>query len=59
MDGAILLAMLDQAAVVFGLRPPPGVARVLIQQPQLAAEEPFAPVGPGLAAVSWQLDCTT
>ena len=48
MDGAIVLARLDQEAVALGLLAPPGVTRPAGDDPDQAAEEPLGPVGPRL-----------
>ncbi len=36
---------------MLGFGAPVGIVRALVQQPQLAAQETLAPVGPGFAAV--------
>ena len=48
VDRAIVLARLDQEAVLLGLLAPPGVTRPAGDDPDQAAEEPFGPIGPRL-----------
>ncbi len=48
---AIGLAVFDQPRIVLGFGAPVGIVRVPIEQPELAGQEPFAPVRPCLAAV--------
>ena len=51
MHIAVGFAMLEQARVMFGFDAPRGAARAGVENPHHAAQEAFAPVGPGLAAV--------
>ena len=48
VDGAVVLAWLDEEAVVLGLLAPPGVTGPAGDDPHQAAEEPFGPIGPRL-----------
>ena len=48
MDVAVVLAGLDQEAVLLGLLAPPGVTGPAGDDPHQAAEEAFGPVGPRL-----------
>ncbi len=48
---AVGLAMLDQTGVMLGPVQPIDIGGVLIEQPHLAAQKTFTPVGPGLAIV--------
>ena len=48
MDGAVVLAWLDEEAVALGLLAPPGVTRPAGDDPDQTAEEALGPVGPRL-----------
>jgi hypothetical protein len=43
------LSRFDQAGIVDGLFLPTGLARVLVEQPELPAEEAFAPIRPAFS----------
>ena len=51
MDVTVGLAMLDEARIVLRLGLPIALVRPLVEEPQLPAEEPFAPVRPRFTAV--------
>ena len=48
---AIVLAVLQQAGIMFGLPAPPLILILRMDQPQLSAQKSFAPVRPRFAAV--------